>query len=65
MITECCLGYKSDGYSNSARISSEVVLTLLPLLLAPDEGGVARSGGSRYDKSSMGSTILSGRSCKI
>ncbi len=35
----------------------------LPLLLAPLLGGVARSGGgSKYDRRSIGSTTLSGRS---
>jgi len=44
-------------------MSSLVVLPgvpLLPLLLAPLDGGVAKSGGSRYDSNSMGSTTLSG-----
>lgn len=36
---------------------------ILPLLLAPLLGGVARSGGSKYDNSSIGSTTLSGNSC--
>lgn len=34
-----------------------------PVLLAPLLGGVARSGGSKYESSSIGSTTLSGKSC--
>lgn len=41
--------------------------SLLGLLLEPLLGGVCKLGGglSKYDKSSMGSTTLSGSSCKI
>jgi hypothetical protein len=39
--------------------------SLLALLLDPLDGGVLRSGGSRYESSSRGSTFtLSGRSWK-
>lgn len=36
--------------------------SLFGLLLDPLEGGVFKFGGSKYDKSSMGSTTLSGSS---
>lgn len=60
-----CSQLRAYVHSNSARMSSLVVPTeeLLPLLLAPLDGGVFRSGGSKYDRSSIGST-LSGNSWK-
>lgn len=42
-----------------------VVEFMLELLLSPLLGGVANPLGSRYDKSSIGSTPESGSSCKI
>ena len=45
-------------YSNSANMSS--LDEGLPLL-APLLGGVFRSGGSRYESNSIGSTTLSGK----
>lgn len=44
--------------NNAAKISS-----LFGLLLEPLEGGVFRSGGSKYDNNSIGSTTLSGSNC--
>lgn len=52
----------TQPYSKSARMSSFAELFAGPALL-PLDGGVLRSGGSKYDNSSIGST-LSGRSCK-
>jgi hypothetical protein len=51
-----------DSYSKRARMSS--FEGGFPLL-APLLGGVFRSGGSRYERSSMGSTTLSGNSCEV
>lgn len=49
-------------YSKSANISS--LDEGLPLL-APLLGGVFRSGGSKYESNSIGSTTLSGKSYNI
>jgi hypothetical protein len=38
--------------------------SLLGLLLEPLDGGVLRSGGSKYESSSRGSTTLSGNNWK-
>lgn len=38
--------------------------SLFGLLLEPLDGGVFKFGGSKYDSSSIGSTQLSGNSCK-
>lgn len=50
------------SYSKRARISSLADVLAGPELL-PLDGGVFRSGGSKYDRSSIGST-LSGSNCK-
>lgn len=50
------------SHSKRARISSLADVLAGPELL-PLEGGVFRSGGSKYDRSSIGST-LSGNNCK-